>query len=57
MARFFDWELSRNPSRLGPPQPKPATLTFSPVFPSVVYSIGLTAIWFKPFQTFKKFKP
>jgi hypothetical protein len=27
------------PSRLKPPQPNPATLTFSPVRPSVVYSI------------------
>jgi hypothetical protein len=26
----------RIPSRLGPPQPKPATLTFNPVLPSVV---------------------
>jgi hypothetical protein len=27
------------PSRLGPPHPRPATLTFKPVRPSVVYSI------------------
>jgi len=29
-----------SPSRLKPPQPRPATLTFKPVFPKVVYSIA-----------------
>src|SRR5271169_562097 len=29
-----------SPSRLKPPQPSPATLTFNPVFPKVVYSIA-----------------
>ena len=28
-----------SPSRLNPPQPRPATLTLSSVLPSVVYSI------------------
>src|SRR5947208_16616159 len=31
------------PSRLKPPQPRPATLTLRPVLPSVVYSMCLAA--------------
>src|SRR5262249_41797132 len=40
MACSCESALSRNPSRLGPPQPRPTTLTLSPVLPRVVYSIG-----------------
>lgn len=32
------------PKRLPPPQPNPATLTFSPVFPSAVYSNVLSRL-------------
>src|SRR5215475_11433229 len=39
MARCSESALSRRPRRLGPPQPRPTTLTLSPVFPMVVYSI------------------
>ena len=31
-----------SPSRLNPPQPRPATLTLSSVLPNVVYSMRLT---------------
>src|SRR5689334_16397955 len=33
-----------SPSRLNPPQPRPATLTLSSVLPSVVYSIRSTSL-------------
>src|SRR5262249_45626059 len=39
MACPSEFELPRRPRRLGPPQPRPTTLTLSPVFPRVVYSI------------------
>src|SRR5688572_14711925 len=39
MALASESALLRNPRRLGPPQPNPATLTFKPVRPKIVYSI------------------